>query len=212
MTPDLIPHSEFHTGIWLLPVDRPVWYYFMKKRNENAVNARQFIKSVDKPLRRLVRFLHQRGIRTTPSCSGHHISERNLEKIYDSLEKDREDIRKGGLKLKDVETGKIYWFRNENYSLPWSREEFIEKVSVYQQKGVIGLRFGKFKRARAIVLNARIDGVTIEERDGIVFIFTNEDHKGDNKQTWKLITKMVKRAFGTSEIVKSTPAYSLVDS
>jgi len=198
ITPALIPHAEFHTGIWLLPVDRPEWYYFMKKENKNIVYDNNFLKTVDKPLRKLVKFLHQRGIRTTPSCSGHHISERNLEKIYDSLEKDKEIIRTCGLKLRDVETGKIYELKDRNYSLPWGREEFIEKVSTYQQKGVIGLRFKKLRNAKALVLNSRIDGVTIEERDGIVFIFTNEDNKGDNRRTWREITRMVKRAFGTT--------------
>src|SRR4030095_6334738 len=108
ITPRLIPHAAFHTGIWLLSVERPDWYYFMEKKNKNIISDKHFIKSVDKPLRKLVRFLHKRGIKTTPSCSGHHISERNLENIYDSLEKDRDQIRSTGLKLKDSETGKIY--------------------------------------------------------------------------------------------------------
>src|SRR5215213_6746561 len=104
ITPALIPHSEFHTGRWLLPVERPGWYYFQKKKSHHTITNKDFLKSVDKPLRKVVRLLHKKGIKTTPSCSGHHISERNLEKIYLALEKDKEDIRNGGLQLKDIET------------------------------------------------------------------------------------------------------------
>lgn len=191
-TPDLIPHEKFHTGIWLLSVQRPEWYYFMKKKNQNVIKDKSFLKSVDRPLRKLVKNLHERGIKTTPSCSGHHISERNLEKIYDALEKDREDILHSGIQLKDVETGKLYFFKNEHYSLPWTRQKFIDRVSIYQQKGVIGLRLGNRKKIRSRVLELIIDGVTIEEKDSIVFIFTNEDNKGDNRRTWRKITKEIK--------------------
>src|SRR5690242_20563429 len=105
ITPALIPHEHFHKGIWLQPVDLPCWYYFMKMKNENDIKNKDFLDSVDAPLKELVSFLHQRGLKTTPSCSGHHKSAKNFEKIYDVLEKDKEEIRNEGLELKDIETG-----------------------------------------------------------------------------------------------------------
>src|SRR5215510_414118 len=140
VTPALIPHNEFHTGAWLLPATRPEWYYFMEKKNQNTIANKNFLKSVDKPLRELVKWLHKKGIKTTPSCAGHHISERNLEKIYTDLQKDGEAIRNGGLQLKDIETGRLYLYRNSRYNLPWNKQNFLDEVIVYQKSGVIGLR------------------------------------------------------------------------
>jgi hypothetical protein len=75
ITPELIPHSEFHTGCWLQNANKPGWYYFMKRKNANVIINDLFIETVDEPLRELVTFLHSRNIKTTPSCSGHYISE-----------------------------------------------------------------------------------------------------------------------------------------
>jgi hypothetical protein len=197
ITPELIPHSEFHSGSWLLSVKRPDWYYFMRKKNYNTINNEKFITTVDKPLRRLVRYLHKRGIKTTPSCSGHHIRERSLEKIYDSLENDAKDIRNTMLILKDVETDHYYFYSDESYSLPWTKEEFIDQVSVYQQKGVLGIRLGNRKKMRNALLNMKIEGARIEERDAIVFFFTDEDNQGDNRHLWKRITKATIRLLRT---------------
>src|SRR5436190_22861786 len=149
VTPALIPHADFHTGIWLLPLKRPEWYYFMNKKSRNTITNKKFLKSVDKPLQSLVKLLHKKGIKTTPSCSGHHISERNLEKIYSGLEEDRQDIRNEGLPLKDIETGKLYLYRNDNYNLPWSKEIFLNELLEYQKTGVIGLRLGNKKKLKA---------------------------------------------------------------
>ena len=193
ITPDLIPHTEFHTGIWLLSTRRPEWYYFMKKKNVNHISAPAFIKTVDRPLRGLVKFLHKHGIKTTPSCSGHHIRERDLDTIYSALEKDRTEIINEVLRLKDVETGEIYFYRDKNYQLPWMRQEFIDRVSIYQQKGVIGLRLDHHEEEKARLLKLKISGITIEERDGIVFLFTDGENKGDNQHIWRRATRAVKK-------------------
>jgi hypothetical protein len=194
ITPELIPHAEFHTGSWLLSVDRPEWYYFRKKRNKHVVESKDFLKSVDKPLRRLVKWLHARGISTTPSCSGHHIRERVLEQVYDALERDAEEIRNGGLQVKDIETEEIQTYRNMRYTLPWTREEFIEQVGTYQQKGVLGLRLGNHKKAKEALCRLNIAGAKIVQEGPIVFIFTSgEDTSGDNTKVWRRVTRAVKR-------------------
>jgi hypothetical protein len=193
ITADLVPHTLFHKGIWLQSVENPGWYYFMKKENRNKIKNISFIKSVDEPLKELVQFLHKRNIKTTPSCSGHHIIERDLEKIYNSLESDGEKIRDTGIKLKDVETDKEHLFYDKHYLLPWSKKVFLEKLELYQQKGVLGIKLGNRKKAKEEVLNLKIDGVSTREKDAIIFIFTNENKKGDNKSTWKEITKQVKK-------------------
>ena len=195
ITPALIPHAEFHKGAWLLPTERPYWYYFMRKKTANTITNKNFLKSVDKPLRKLVKWLHERGIKTTPSCSGHHVSERDLEKIYSALRKDRHDVRNGGLLLKDIETGYSYLYKDNTYNLPWSKKDFIEKVKVYQQRGVIGLRLGQRKKLRRKILEVFddfYDGISASEKDSIVFIFTSGHESGNNKKAWKIITRALK--------------------
>ena len=198
ITADLIPHTEFHKGVWLQRTENPGWYYFMKKSNPNTIKSKEFIKSVDGPLKELVRFLHKKNIKTTPSCAGHHISERNLEKIYNSLEKDAEKIRVCGLELKDVQTGKIYFYKDKDYFLPWNKEIFLEKLHIYQQKGVLGLRLGNRKKIKDQILNLKIKGMTSGEKDSILFIFSNHDLNGENKIIWKQVTKQVKSIFKKS--------------
>jgi hypothetical protein len=198
ITPALIPHADFHTGTWLLPVKRAEWYYFMNKKSRNSITNKNFLKSVDKPLRSLVRWLHKKGFKTTPSCAGHHISERNLAKIYLGLKEDREEIRNGGLQLKDIESGKLYLYRNGNYNLPWNKECFVNEVIEYQKTGVIGLRLGNRKKIKAKVFQALekfSPEVSVREKGSVIFIFTNEDKtRNHNSDTWKKITRTLKSA------------------
>jgi|SRR6185436_870057 len=197
ITPDFVPNTEFHTGIWLLPLSRPSWYYFCKKRNPDIIRNKYFLESVDEPLRDLVKFLHAYGIRTTPSCAGHHISEKNFEKIFASLQLDRDEINGNGLMLADIETGKHILFKNKKYKLPWTKERFLEKASNYQQDGVIGLRTGHKIKFKQKILAMDIEGARISQKDGIVFIRTHEDNGGDIRETWKRITESVKSVFNS---------------
>lgn len=190
ITPDFIPHNKFHNGRWLLPLERPYWYYFKEERNKNLISNKDFLKSVDKPLKELVKYLHKKGIKTTPSCAGHHISEKNFEKIYDSLKKDKKDIGNNGLMLEDCETGKIYIYKNKNYHLPWSKKFFLNEVMEYQKQGVIGIKL-KNKKLRKEVLKINIPDVKIKEKDAVLFIYT-KDKNGNNLSKWKKITKKVK--------------------
>src|SRR5690349_18992055 len=115
ITPELVPHRDFHRGRWLLNARHPAWYYFVKERKArtpHVVLDPSFMASVDPPLRDLVRFLHRRGIGTTPSCSGHDLPEEELEAIHRSLIRDKNAIRDHGLDLLDVETGEHHVFRN----------------------------------------------------------------------------------------------------
>ena len=162
----------------------------MNMKNTNDIKNKDFPESVDAPLKELVSFLHQRGIKTTPSCSGHHRSEKNFEKVYDDLEKDKEEIRNKGLQFKDIETGKIYSYRNGRYMLPWTREYFLDKVVTYQEKGVLGIRYDGAQKER--ILQLHIPKVKIVEKDSIIFIHTNENTTEDIAARWKLITEEIK--------------------
>lgn len=190
-TPDLIPHSEFHKGIWLLSVERPSWYYFVKRKSANVITAKQFIKTVDPALRKLVAWLHKRKIKTTPSCSGHHLHEKDLVEIYRNLEKDAETIRTTGLWLTDAESGKKFYFSNKHYSLPWTLTEFKTKVIAYQKNGVLGMHLKNKQEVKNELLKLDIPGVKIQATAAMVFIFTKERKGRLIKTMWDSITNKV---------------------
>ncbi|MCE3260111.1 MAG: hypothetical protein K0S12_1752 [Bacteroidetes bacterium] len=194
ITPALIPHSEFHTGSWLQNSENPGWYYFSKRKNKNIILNDGFIESVDEPLRDLVTFLHSRNIKTTPSCAGHYISDRDLSKIYDTLEEDQEHICGKGLHFKDVESNRLYFYKDQDYTLPWTRDKFLDEISIYQHRGVLGMRLGNRKKIKDNLLKLQMDGVITDVRDSILFIFT--DQPGENNWKWREITKEVKKILG----------------
>jgi hypothetical protein len=199
ITPELIPPAEFHTGSWLLGVERPTWYYFLKREKgwvPNRISNEHFIQSVDEPLRDLVGFLHMRNIRTTPSCSGHHLGERDLEAIHAALVIDGAAIRADGLELADVETGLHYWYHDARYQLPWDAQTFVERTLDYEQQGVLGLCLEDHPRVKSQLLRLRLEGVRIAERDGIIFLFTKETTEQGVRGVWRCITAAVTKAFG----------------
>ncbi len=194
ITPELIPHSHFQNGIWLLPVNGSNWYYFLKKKNTNTISNNDFIESVDGPLKELVKFLHRKKIKTTPSCAGHHLGTNNLKNKYKGLYEDGKHIKNGGLQLMDIQNRKLYNYQDKNYQLPWNKEEFVTELRSYQQKGIIGLRLGNRKTVKEKLLKLKIEGVSVTEKDKILFISINETSREKNKKKWKEITKAVKES------------------
>jgi hypothetical protein len=191
ITPELIPHSEFHKGTWLISTENPCWYYFLKKRNPNHVNSRDFLKTVDGPLRELVKFLHAKNIKTTPSCSGHHFSKAHFTGLYNALLADREKVRNGGIELVDVQNDRTFLFKKKDYDLPWSRPEFVTRITEYQKKGILGIRLHD-SRVKKELLKTEIKDVRFYERAGIVFIHTSPVDTGRISYIWKAITRRVK--------------------
>jgi hypothetical protein len=201
ISPDLIPHHQFHKGLWLLSPRRSGWYYFAKRSNPFTIKSKSFIKSVDGSLRKLVKFLHRNKITTTPCCAGHHIKEKKLDKIYTSLEKDKAEIQGRGLKLKDVQTGDTFLYRNKNYNLPWRRKTFIKKLNTYQRHGIIGLKLGKFKKVKEQILQLKVKGAKISESESIVFIYVNGHPRKGNEKIWGELTRKIKYLFLVSGLV-----------
>lgn len=192
ISPELIPHAQFHKGIWLFSLRQPGWYYFLKKKNPNHIRNKSFLDSVDEPLKELVKHLHERNIRTTPSCSGHHISERDLSRFYTELEGDQEMICGEGLYLKDVESDEVYLFREPDYRLPWTRQQFLDKLESYQPRGVLGMRLGNKRKVKTMIKSMKVDGARVTEQEGITFIFTNENAWREDGQVWKEVTEQIK--------------------
>ncbi|HEY1040844.1 MAG TPA: hypothetical protein VGF30_15620 [Bacteroidia bacterium] len=188
ISPDFVPHEEFHTGTWLQSCKRPSWYYFRKGKSNNGIQNPAFAKSLDEPLRKLVLFLHKAGIQTTPSCSGHNKEEYVFMKIYEELKKDEEQIRTSGLQFKDVESGKLYLYTENNYRLPWTKGEFLCKVKTYQWKGVLGLKLEGLTELYRNLIKLEIGGVKFIQKNGVLLILTNNKSEDETIQTWKNVT------------------------
>ena len=162
---------------------------------------RILLRIADKPIRKLVGWLHKRGIKTTPSCSGHHVSERNFAMVYDGLKKDMEAIKNGGLQLKDIETGKVFTYQNSRYKLPWTKSYFVRRAASYQQKGVLGLRLGNRKRFMQELKKITVEGTEIKQREGILFIYVKGD-AGNNSDIWREVTEKVMKILKPLPVLK----------
>jgi hypothetical protein len=169
----------------------------MKAKNENKITNKNFPESLDPPLRELVGFLHQCGIKTTPSCAGHHKSEKNFRKIYSELKKDEVVIRKGKLGLSDIETGKKIFYHDKDYHLPWTEKDFLNGVVNYQRKGILGMRLKKNDARKKKLLRLKVEGVNVLPKGNIILLLMNRG----TKSRWMKITKAVRKIFGE---VKST--------
>jgi len=191
ITPELIPHSEFHTGIWLQNIENPGWYYFLKQKNKNTISNSSFLDSVDEPLKKLVGYLHNKNIKTTPSCAGHLFPKQHLGRLFDTLKSDRDLICGPGIVLVDNQTGKRFNYKNRNYSLPWSKQIFIEKLYNYQQKGILGIRTGGRKKIEQEILNLKLNSVSVYKRDSIVFISCDYKKENPGHIIWDDITREI---------------------
>ena len=141
ITPDFIPHNKFHLGSWLIEKNNPSWYYFYPKKSLNKFNYdKNFYSTLDNPLKNVVKFLHQNKIDTTPSCSGHFYPKDIFKKTFDSLKSAEKNIKGKGLILQNPETGEFYKYRNEDYVLPWGKDEFTDRALIHQRKGCLGIK------------------------------------------------------------------------
>lgn len=188
---DLIPHNRFHQGSWLAPVNKPCWYYFVKQENTNDISNERFIESVDSPLKELVTYLHEQGIKTTPSCSGHFRKLKDYKNVYDALESDLKHIRNGGLTLRDVETGKVILYSDHSYKLPWSQKDFLNEVMDYQHHGVIGIKIIN-RQLQKKLLSLKVENFIITLQDDDIVLFEiNVNNEKANLKAWRELTQAI---------------------
>jgi hypothetical protein len=195
VNPGFIPHEEFHKYSWLLPDSHKFWYYFIPRENKNFdTSYKKFNNSVDKDLKDLVSFLHEKNIFTTPSCAGHFHKPSDYHKVYELLKKDEEKIKYEGMFFFDYEKGEFYFVRDKEYEIPFNEEYFIKKGVEYQKKGVIGITCEN-KNTLKKIQNINHDGFKkLQDGDITIFVTKSESEK-ENKDNWKSFTKMIKGSF-----------------
>src|ERR1051326_1064664 len=191
-TPQIIPHEKFHIGKWFLSVEEPAWYYFKQGEANSVILNKNFLSSVDPPLRELVAFLHKQEILTTPSCSGHCKSSKSFKKIYSVLEKEKEKINTNGILLYDIETCKKILFREKNYILPWNRRDFVTQVMEQQQGGVLGFHFKGREKIKKKICEINFPGTKTKETNAILLIQT------EHWKSWRKITSEIKKIISDS--------------
>jgi hypothetical protein len=125
LTANAVPPHRFEAYHWLLPVGVPHpsgWHYGLLRGTPHPGSLRVDPATLDPALRPLVMALHQRGIRTLPSCEGHFSAPKQTAL---SLARRRRDLQAqapliwgSGLLMRDVESGNVWRIQDPTYKLP----------------------------------------------------------------------------------------------
>ncbi len=136
----LIPRRSFICRRWYHASN--LWYYHRPEPAPQPRLDRRFYELIDDDIRDLCRHLHNHGIGTTPSCSGHFHAKAHFLEIWAELQHEADQIRTTGLVVEDCQTRQQLLFRNPSHKLPWgSFHEFRQDVRANQSGGYLGVIF-----------------------------------------------------------------------
>jgi hypothetical protein len=193
ITPDFISHKHFHKGKWLKPIQGGSWYYFKpSNRGFSTDLPKNFYKTLDEKFKKIVPYLHNHNIPTTPSCTGHFKGTDVFNNIYDDLTNQKSLIRDNGIVLKDPETEKKYMYHYPNYDLPWDRDFFIEKSSRYQRKGCLGLIINDPNLKNELIGADFITDKVWDEDNKCFLILTNPSNQEELDYIWDDAIELLK--------------------
>jgi len=178
----LIPHTNFHKGIWLSNENVP-WYFFLKTDREFEIpNGDSFYDSVDECLLPIVKKLHNNNIPTTPSCAGHFENRKYYSEIYDLLKMFENNLKIGEI-LHDDENDRQFYYENSNYKLPWSKNVFLDEIIDYQKNGVIGF----LDNDKKIFKRLKNKGYDKLSDNGITIIKIKPKNIDEMEKSWKTV-------------------------
>ena len=183
---DFIPHENFHKGFWLKTEKCPWFFFYESPREFNLPNNKNFYNTLDEDLKDIVIGLHSKNIPTTPSCSGHIKNDDHYEKIFKTIAHTKNRIRKDGIELINPETNRKFFYKNQNYSLPYTQNEFLKKLRKYQTKGVLGM-------VDEGNIYEKLKGkVPVKKADGVTLVLTEGKTPKEITRKWKEIEKILK--------------------
>lgn len=191
-TAELVPHTNFHKGSWVRSSSG--WYYFIQEVTNPVIftNSIDYNK-IDPQLTTLVKYLHSKGIGTTPSCQGHFYDAKYYKRLYSKLQKDCIKIRGNGLMLiNEVLKCK---YGNRTYKLPWTESEFIDKVLTYQTTGVLGFT-DENRKYYDILQFTKQKNITITHDSNTTLVVINSESEEDMINNWKVVESLVKNIIG----------------
>lgn len=193
LSPDFIPHSRFHHASWYQEKDGPVWYWNGIPRISHVIpKSQKFYDTLDPELSGVVKGLHQAGIPTTPSCAGHIADPGFYSKTWDELKDQEKRVRGRGVILEDPETGHQTPYRYQNFTLPWSKDEFIGRGVQHQKKGCLGVvPPSRFVQA----FDIKIPGFETRRDNNTIVYLTESRSKEEISEKWNLLESYLGRIY-----------------
>jgi hypothetical protein len=178
---------------WYYSEDHNLWYYF-NKRKDNSYNSAELDDTLDFSIKKIVKFLNDKGYETLPSCEGHNRTKKFIDKAWKNLINDKKKIRTTGLWLCNCENSNKYFLLNPNWEIPFTYSEFSEICSGEKEVvGYIGF-YCKEKRVYDLLeglfsgntyVSLRFDGKVIE-------IFNNAKKDNIRKKNWDFISDILR--------------------
>lgn len=194
ISPNFIPHEMFHKGYWLNPVKDNSWYYFQPSKRGFSVDLpKEFYSTLDDKFKDIVPYLHQKGIPTTPSCTGHFKKDSVFKNVYKNLENHRSEINSNGLLLQNPETGEFLKYYDPRYDLPWEKDQFIEKCRDYQKKGCLGLSVDDYYLQNELTDMDFNTNTYWDDNTNCFLIITNPETEEEMNDTWGSIINQIKK-------------------
>lgn len=188
MTPDFIPHTKFHRASWYNEPGQCEWYWYTPRKSWKLNTDKTFYDSLDQELTDIVKQLHKQGMLTTPSCAGHDRADSHYENIWDSLNKQKQRIRKSGIQLVNPETNHMLQYKDPTYELPWSKKRFVDIATKHGSIGCLGIHPGKHQN----MLPDKVPGF-IKKQDGPFTIYlTRSADAADIAKKWNMFKQKIK--------------------
>lgn len=187
-----VRYADMPKKQWYMSSTHADWYYHKPRTSPtDKINLNFLDATLDPPLRLLALGLNSLNYPTLPSCSGHYKHPDELNLTYNNLVEDAGKIRKEGLEIIDVETGKKSVYRDRAWHLPWDRGTFIKNASgrAGKPEGYLGFKVGSQDayRVGSVLQNATnvIPGCRYEVKrcpEGFVFelrVYTGKQKSQD---------------------------------
>lgn len=194
LSPNFIPHEIFHKGYWLNPVQDNSWYYFQPTKREFTTDLpKDFYSTLDNKFKDLVPYLHQKGIPTTPSCTGHFKNPSTFKNVYNKLENHKSEINSNGLLLQNPETGEFLKYYDPNYNLPWNKDQFVTKCSEYQKKGCLGMIIDDYYLQNELMDIDFNSNTYLDGNSNCFLIITEPETEKEMNDTWSYIIDLIKK-------------------
>ena len=133
-----VPPEQFANKRWWRPARTgAAWFYHTGAPTRPPSYMKDYT-TIDPQIRRLVMWLHSRGMPTLPSCSGHWHKKSWAERCFEALQADTASIRYEGLDMIDVENGVKVICRDPYWNLPWGTwENFYWEVKEQDGNGYL---------------------------------------------------------------------------
>jgi hypothetical protein len=148
--------DRFHWYRAERPEGWPEWFYWTPRQTRH-VGSDVDLTTVDPLLRDLVLMVHANGGSTTPSCQGHFYDPVQTEADYVALTEDAKKLRRGELRLHEVETGQTVQPHLPDWKAP-DRDQLHRAAKRYSGFGRIGVLLPSGER-----LNYTVRARTSEE-------------------------------------------------